>query len=287
MTDDKNNPGSEQRGVDGLTEVLRLQAEALSRISERMAGSQGFPGALPPAEPHRPIEPPRDPGHLPVLAVDPALNEESLPVLNSFKKFLDQERQRARKRMLWVLLGFTLVFSGVLAVIVWMNSERARSLKDDIGRTQAQAERSRQEASQELHRLSEKSTMLATQNVATMRRDLTRNILWAHSVISSNLSSELSDRDSTVERLKEKVSSLEIENAMLSRQMGELDLRLKTLEDNVKEGAEQAALEARIRQQESTATVTNKAQPAPGKTTPVLINSAKFGRSFQLRMPQE
>ena len=41
MTNEKNNPDQDARGVEGLTEVLRLQAEALSRISERMSGARG------------------------------------------------------------------------------------------------------------------------------------------------------------------------------------------------------------------------------------------------------
>jgi len=282
MTDDKRNADNEHRAMDGLTEVLRLQAEALSRISERMAGMRGAPPDSTPIQVPPPFQPGvgRESGNLPVLAHDPALNEESLPVLNSFKNFLDQERRRTRKRLLWVLLGFTMVFSGVVVVIVWQNSESAQEIKADIAKTSNLAKQSRLETQAEIQRLGEQASVTATQNVSQMRKDIARNIVWAHSVIASNVSSELSGRDSEAERLKEKISSIEIENAMLSRRVVELGLRVSALEDRDRVSAD---LEAQA--QESfprTNTPSASAKPAP-----VIINSPKYGRSFQLRMPQE
>lgn len=273
MTDEKHNPETEHHGVEGLTEVLRLQAEALSRISERMSQGQH---SVPPPEHH---EPKGDPAHLPVLARDPSLTEESLPVLNSFKKFLDEERQRGRKRMLWGLLGFTVVFSSVLAVIVWMNSERARELKNDIVQTKALSEQTRLASDAELKRLAEQTSQAATQNVSQLRKDITRNILWAHSMIASNMNSELTGRDGELERLKEKLSEVEIENAMLARQVAELGDRLKVLEE-ARDGRDLAAADGQPRDAVSAG---GQARPA----APMTINSAKFNRSFQLRMPQE
>jgi DNA repair exonuclease SbcCD ATPase subunit len=210
----------------------------------------------------------------PVLARDPVLSEESLPVLNSFKNFLDQERRRARKRILWVLLGFTVAFSAVLVVVAWMTSERARGLEADISQSKARAERNRMDSEAQIQRLGQMASMTATQNVSQMRKDITRNILWAHSVIASNVSSELSGRDSEMERLREKLSAIEVDNAMLARQLDELGRRLSALEDQGRGALESMSVEPE----------------QPGRTNtpaPVMINSAKFGRSFQLRMPRD
>jgi len=282
MTDNKRSEDSENRGMDGLTEVLRLQAEALSRISERMAGMRGSQPESAPIPPPPPVYQGlgRESGSLPVLARDPVLSDDSLPVLNTFKNFLEQERRHARKRLLWVLLSFTMIFSGVLSVIVWLNGERSREIKSEIVQTNARAERSRLDSEAELKRLGENMSNTATQNVSQMRKDITRNILWAHSVLASNVSSELSGRDSETERLKEKISSIEIENAMLARQIEELGKRLNALESHDLGGMNRDVLDLEmLLKTNRTATL---ASP-----TPVIINSAKYGRSFQLRMPQE
>lgn len=291
MTDEKKNPESESRNVDGLTEVLRLQAEALSRISERMSGMRGnSPGAAPLNPP--PVSPGKDLGqghNLPVLAGDPALNEDSLPVLNSFKKFLDQERRQARKRILWVLLGITVAFSAVLAVIVWLNTEHVSALKSDILLEKVTAEKSRQQANAEIRKVSEGAALSATQNANTMRKDITRNILWAHSVISSNLSSELSGRDSEIDQLKDKVSALEIENTMLTKQLNELGRRMKAVEDDYRDFLERPLLETQLRDAETAveADPSNRPPAASRVTNPLMINSARLGRTLQLQMPKE
>lgn len=283
MTDEKHSPGVDQRGVDGLTEVLRLQAEALSRISERMSGIRAAsPG---PSHSSSSSSSPEDPGvgaHLPVLAGDPSLNEESLPVLNSFKKFLDQERRHARKRMLWILLGFTVVLAAVLSVIVWMNGEHVRELKSDILQTRSRAEQSRQTADAEIKRVAENAERMTAQNASSMRKDITRNILWAHSVISSNMSSELTGRDGQLEQLKDKVSALELENTMLSRRVNEMAARLVLLEDD----AQERLVASEMRDRDAAASVSN-AVPAASKTSPLMINSTTLGRSMQLHVPKE
>ncbi len=287
MTDEKQNPDTDHRGVESLTEVLRLQAEALSRISERMSGMRGMSSGPTPIPP--PAESKAESGSgstLPALAGDPALNEESLPVLNSFKKFLDHERRRARKRILWVLFGFTVAFSGVLAVIVWMNRESVCQLNTDITQANARVERSRQETEAEIKRMQEKTALSATQSATSIRKDITRNILWAHSVISSNLNTEIAGRDETLDRLKEKISALEIENTMLTRQVNELARRMKAVEADCQDYLERPLLESQIRDQDAAAAATN-VPVSPDRVAPLTINSVRFGRSMQLQVPRE
>lgn len=292
MTDEKQNSESDHRNVDGLTEVLRLQAEALSRISERMSGMRGVSSGTAPQPPPPSAAPGPEaaPGsHLPVLAGDPALDEDSLPVLNSFKKFLDQERRRARKRILWVLMGFTVAFSGVLVLIVWLNGERVNALKTDILQEKAVAEKTRQEASAEIRKVAEGAAMSATQNATAMRKDITRNILWAHSVISSNLSSELSGRDGEIDQLRTKVDALEIENTMLTKQINELSRRMKAIESDYRDFLERPAQESQLRDLEAAAAaeLTNPPSASVRSGAPLTINSARFGRVMQLQVPKD
>lgn len=289
MPDEKNVQDPDKRGVEGLTEVLRLQAEALSRISERMAGlSQGAGNVPPAATPSATREPSGDGLHLPVLAGDPALTEESLPVLNSFKKFLDEERRRGRKRFIWGLLGFFAVFSAILALVIWMNGERMHALKTDIQQTGSRLERTQQASEMELKKAADKAAEKTAQSVAknnaTIRSDITRNILWAHSTLASNMSSQLTGRDSEIDRLKEKISALEMDNTDLVRQMADLAQRVKAIEADYLDYLERSI-------NESAAPVSNAAPHAPAaealRPAPLKINSPRYGRPLQLRVPQE
>jgi hypothetical protein len=293
MTDEKNNSEADHRGVDGLTEVLRLQAEALSRISERMSGLRGnFQKPMP-------MNPPpgfagQDPGqglNLPVLAGDPALSEDSLPILNSFKKFLGEERRRARKRNLWLTLGFTVAFSGVLAAIVWMNSERISAINSDVLEQKSRAEKSRQEATSAIKKVADGAAQASVQTATTMRKDITRNILWAHSALSSNLTSELSGRDVEIDQLKDKVSALEIDNTMLTKQLNELGRRVKAVEADYRDFMERPMQDSQLRDLEAQSAAeegaTNPFPAAIRAPSPLTINSAKFGRQFQLQMPKD
>jgi hypothetical protein len=151
MMDEKTSSEPGKQGVEGLTEVLRLQAEALSRISERMSGAglSQAAGKVPPPNPLKSNH--FEAGvNLPALSGDPALKEESLPVLNSFKQFLEQERRRGRKRLMWGLLGFTVAIAGVLALVIQMNRAQDLALKTDIQRTSTRLDRSRLAAEAEL-----------------------------------------------------------------------------------------------------------------------------------------
>lgn len=285
MPDDKKILDYDKRGVEGLTEVLRLQAEALSRISERMSGMTAGGGKLPSfTSPPAARDDASDGTHLPVLAGDPALNEESLPVLNSFKKFLDEERRRGRKRFAWGLLGFTVLFSAVLAVIVWMNGERVHGLKADIQQTSIRLERTRQEAESELRKVADKAAQSAARNTAAMRSDITRNILWAHSTLASNMTSELTGRDGEIDRLKEKVSAMEVENAMLTRQVAELVHRVKVIEADYLDYLERSINESQrpVSNVVANASLAEEASPAP-----LRINSPGIGRPMQMRVPRE
>ncbi len=288
MSEDNNNADPDKRGVEGLTEVLRLQAEALSRISERMAGS-GFgqsAGKAPPQSQKK--EPSQDGFNLPVLAGDPSLKEESLPVLNSFKQFLEQERRRGRKRLMWGLLGFTVAFSGVLVILIQMNREQELALKTDIQRTSTRLDRSQQMAEAELKKVADKAAQSVANQAATIRTDITRNILWAHSALASNMNSELNGRDGEIERLKEKVSTLEVDNTMLARKVAELVQRVKIIEQDYLDNIERSLTESQISMMpEMVAVPATNLAPVVERSPSLMINSAKYGRTMQMRVPKE
>ncbi len=295
MTNENTNPDQDARGVEGLTEVLRLQAEALSRISERMSGARGASQEAGSAKAPPPTHPEGSHGgsHLPALSRDPALNQDSLPVLNSFKKFLDDERRQSRRRILWMTLGLTVAFSGALAGIVWLNNESVEGVRNNIIREQVKSEKARQAAAATaaaaIRRVEAQAAQATAQTASTMRKDITRNILWAHSVISSNVNTELSDRDGEVDRLKEKISTLEVENTMLTRKLDELARRVKSVEDDYRDFLERPILESQLLEQdvEDAAAATNVITDLPPQASPLTINSGHFGRRVRLQVPKD
>ncbi len=296
MTNEKNNPDQDARGVEGLTEVLRLQAEALSRISERMSGARGAsqesgPAKAPAPAQAQPAEP-QGGAHLPALSRDPALNQDSLPVLNSFKKFLDDERRQSRRRILWMTLGLTVAFSGALAGIVWLNSESVNGVRSNIIQEREKSEKARQSAAAAIKRVETQAAQATAQTASTMRKDITRNILWAHSVISSNVNTELSGRDGEFDRLKEKISVLEVENTMLTRKLNELARRVKSVEDDYRDFLERPILESQLSEQDAedaagAAAVTNVTAELVPRAAPLTINSGHFGRRLRLQVPKD
>ncbi len=273
MMDDNRTSGDGNRGSTGLSEVLRLQAVALARMSERMSQQQGSePAPLPVPRPERRDE------NLPMLARDATLSEESLPVLNTFRKFLEAERRRARRRVIWVSVAFGAAFMAVVGVVAWAGRERIAALKDEMIAANARTEDSRRKAEADIRKVAES----ATETASSLKMDLRRNVLSSHSILSSNLNTRLMGRDGEVEQLKEKLSSLEIENAMLSSQLKELADTSKQLQENYEAWIQSASAREPAEQPlagPATGTV------AEATTLPLLISSPGHGRAVKLRVP--
>lgn len=204
MSDDPQKTNVDGRGLDNLTEVLRLQAETLARISERMAG---MPPPQSPAAGALKALPPRDAGGesygLPVLAGDPSLSEESLPVLNAFRKFIDAERRRARIRLIWATFGFAVLLTVVLGAVLYLAHAKAEDMQADIRAARQQASEARASADAEGRKLAEAAL--------TLKHDVSYNL----NVASSNVVARMQSRDAEVERLRETISNLEMDNAEL------------------------------------------------------------------------
>lgn len=260
MTNDTSKPDDGAKEQESLSEVLRLQAMALARMSERMASRpEAGPAALPA---------PRTGDHLPMLADDPSLTDESLPVLNTFRRFLDAERRRARRRALWVALGFGVVLLVVLGVGAWAGRDRIRELRAEIGAANQRLDETRQKT--------EEKTSLAVAAAASLKEDLRKGLLSSHSLLSSNMNTRLEGRDAELEQLKEKLSAMEIENALLIAKLNDLADTTKRLQEDYA-AVEQGASGAKGAE-------TNETAPIP-RAMPLMINSPAYGRPMQLRVP--
>jgi hypothetical protein len=272
MTDENRNSGDEIKDSTSLSEVLRLQAVALARMSERMASQQGSEQHSMPA-PHQP----RQESHLPALAGDPVLSEESLPVLNTFRKFLEAERRRARRRVIWVSVVLGIGFIGVVGVVAWLGRERIAGLKNDLIAASVQADSERRKTEADLRKVAESASATAV----ALKQDLRRNVLSSHSILSSNLNTKLVGRESEMEQLKEKLSSLEIENAMLASQLKELADTSRQLQENYQAWIQAASAQELAEPVEAIPTGTVE----EAKTLPLVIPSAGPGRAVRLRVP--
>lgn len=265
MTDDKTKPDEGESSPASLSEVLRLQAIALARMSERMS-TQPSPALLPSPRQGRQED------ALPILAGDPSLSEESLPVLNTFKKFLEAERRRARRRVIWVSLAFGMGFMVVLGAVAWMGQRRVKELN-------LRLDQSRQSTVREIDKVSQSATVAAQ----SLRQDFINTILLSHSNLSSNLNTQMGGSESEVNRLKEKLSSLEIENIMLSSQVKDLVEMTRELQENYSAWIEKAGEQGPSGEGSGTAVrVASKTNAMP-----LLIRSTDTGRPVQLRLPME
>lgn len=287
MTDELHK--TEGGPAGDLNEVLRLQAAALARMSERM-DTHRMAAARPPIPP-----PPERHGlHLPVLASDAAaLTEDSLPVLNAFREFLEQERRRTRARVLWVSLSFAVVFGITVSAVVWLGRERIRELRSDLGSTNKRVDDTLQSASEEIRKVSE----AAGRTVSTIQRDVNSTILNAQSAIASNVNVEMKTRDAEIDLLKEKLSSLEIENAVLLGRLREATREAEARARAVEE--QQEAREGAERAEETTAGTPDSmeqglevGEPAPRGTAPesagdppIVIQTPAYNRPVRLKMP--
>ncbi len=284
MTQQTHRPDDEPAAPD-LNEVLRLQAVALARMSERMnTHASGAARPLPPIQD-------RAGSHLPVLASDMALSEDSMPVLNAFREFLDQERRRTRARILWISLLLVLLFSVSAAVLVWMGRERIQELRADIGTANQKVEASRVSADAEIKKMSES----AKQSVTALKHDLNSSLTQAQSTMASNLTSKLQRSDAELDLLKDKLSSLEIENAVLVGRLHEALERAEALQlerMNVETAAEMAAMTdedqtkagGAASEEEMPAVVETNAAAVSGQD-PIVIQSPSYNRAFRLKVP--
>ncbi len=276
MTESTHKPDGESTASD-LNEVLRLQAVALARMSERMNTPQsGSVKSLPPIQE-------RHGSHLPVLASDMALSEDSMPVLNAFREYLDQERRRARARILWLSLLFASLFAGTVAVLLWMDRERVQEMRADLGTANKMMEASRENANAEIKKLSE----TANRSVEALKQDLSSSMSMAQLEMGSNLNARLQNRDAELELLKEKLSALEIENAvLLGRLREEADRQNERPAVNVEmERDEVVEAPPVIEDVVGGLVESNTVVLPPIDKEPIVIQKPSYNRQVRMKMP--
>ncbi len=275
MTEQTQKPDVESTGTD-LNEVLRLQAVALARMSERMnSRPAALPSNLPPLREHTT-------SNLPVLASDAALSEDSMPVLSAFREFLELERRRSRVRLMWISLLFAVLFASSVAVLLWMGHERVRELKADIGAANEIVEASRVDANAEIKKLS----ATAQQSIEAMKQDLNRSVSSAQVALGSNITVGLKNQDAELDLLKEKLSALEIENAML---VGRLNVTAENEPLNQESPAEDVGVDHAVTGSESVEGVINPVEAtnvvnSTGRD-PILIYTPAYNRRVRMRVP--
>ena len=156
-----------------------------------------------------------DGGHALNRPVDRALvaKQESLPVLEAFHEFLENERRRTRARIIVISSVFVLILICVVGVGALVGLGLYRQMKADysdiqgeLARVRLEAESSKKEAASLLERIGSESGELRN----ALDRD--RQAMLAS---SSALASRIENYDDELDSLKELVSMLETENTFL------------------------------------------------------------------------
>lgn len=303
MSDDNDPRENEQTDQENLAEVIRLQAEALARISSRMTGHRpaGAPSGgsgRPPArrgESEAPLAlPPGGPSALPVLSDDPALSAESLPVLTAFRQFLDAERRRARNRMIQGAVAFTLVLIAVGVTGVLLGRAYVLRMRAEIRTAREAAEKTRVETASELQRVSTLTTNLYVAKSATeselrkvaaattgLQLELTNQLQNAQ----TGLTTQVDAHRRELEHLSDMISSLQIENATLINTM-----RLMADRESAPppEAAPEPAASSDTNVPAIAGPLAAEASPKPeaAPANPVLlIRSPNLSHSVQMRLP--
>ena len=240
MSDTPNDEGKRSE-IGNLTEILRLQAETLARMTSRMGAAAPLapPAArLPPGARFADDDEDDDAtgnSTLPVLASDPSVSGESLPVLNTFRKFLADERRRARHRLTMVAVVFAVLLIVILTALIWAGRDRLQNMREELSRKQEQLQAGLKEGLREHEgQILEKNRQLTDDKVnqvaaATLRYGaaLTNQTAKTQYEMRQDLDAQGMD----LGRAKDTVSKLQIENADLGRQLQELRFRTEYLTD--------------------------------------------------------
>ncbi len=242
MSDTTSNDDGKRSDIGNLTEILRLQAETLARMTSRMGeAAQAVPAAarLPPGARFSDDDEDDDEAggndNLPVLAKDPSISGEALPVLNTFRKFLADERRRARRRLTVAASVFAVLLIAILTALIWVGRDRLQNMRDELAGKQEQLQTGLKVGLQEHEgQILEKNRKLTDDKVnqvaaATLRYGaaLTNQAAKTQHELRQDLDAQGMD----LGRAKETVSKLQIENADLARQLEELRFRTEYLTD--------------------------------------------------------
>lgn len=150
-----------------------------------------------------------------IRAGDEALDEESLPVLNAFRQFLEAERRRARRQMTILIAAFSLVLAGVAGGGGWYVWNTLKRVENGVETGQVQSEQARLE------------TVSNLQAVARVAVTLKKDVLDTRKT-SVVLQDKVSEQAAELGKLLDTITSLELDNARLQRTMKKINTTRET-----------------------------------------------------------
>jgi hypothetical protein len=230
-----------------ISQLLQRQAEELSRLSQQISGTASAPGGpsggdrnfgaeKPPVQTWPiPVKAgPANESQLPMLASDPSLSADSLPVLDAFRQFLEEERRRTRRRMIRLMTVGGLIVLGIMGVVAWGIDRSVRQTRRDLQVTQVKASQLATEQAEQVGKVSmtasnlERRMILERQRVQSVAVAATnlQKIVEAEKIrndqIRGQTAETIGDQQAEIQRLKEMITSLEIDNALLTGSIKDL-----------------------------------------------------------------
>ncbi len=145
-----------------------------------------------------------------IRAGDENLDAESLPVLTAFRQFLEAERRRARRQMITLIAGFTLVLAILIGGggwYVWTTLQRVESGLES-GKVRSEEDRL--------------AVISNLQSVARVAVTLKKDVLDTRKN-SAVLQDRVAEQSGELSKLLDTITSLEIQNSRLQRSMRKLD----------------------------------------------------------------
>ncbi len=142
---------------------------------------------------------------------DEALDEDSLPVLNAFRQFLDAERRRAKRQMLLLIAGFVVVLASLAGGGGWYIWHVLRRVETGMESDKVRSEEDRLVVISNL------------QNVARAAVTLKKDVLDTRKT-SAVLQDQVAEQSGELSKLLDTITTLEIQNSKLQRSMRKLDV---------------------------------------------------------------
>jgi len=244
-TDSKND--TTPNGMSDISKLLQKQAEELSRLSQQLSGTTSATGTPPGGERNFGAEKPpvqtwsvpvktvpAGESQLPVLASDPALSADSLPVLDAFRQFLEEERRRTRRRMIRLMVVGGLIVLGIMGIVAWGIDQSIRQTRHDLHLTQMKASQLATVQAEQVGQVSLTASNLErrmiverqkVQSVAVAATNLQKIVeaeKLQNDLARGQTKETINDQQEEIQRLKELVTTLEIDNALLTGSIKDL-----------------------------------------------------------------
>jgi hypothetical protein len=154
--------------------------------------------------------------------------------LDAFRQFLEEERRRTRRRMIRLMTVGGLIVLGIMGVVAWGIDRSVRQTRRDLQVTQVKASQLATEQAEQVGKVSmtasnlERRMILERQRVQSVAVAATnlQKIVEAEKIrndqIRGQTAETIGDQQAEIQRLKEMITSLEIDNALLTGSIKDL-----------------------------------------------------------------